>query len=207
MKNEYNKVMEEIVKVVVYTNGEDKEPLSWPSLIGNNGATFGLRVKVSYPFWQYFKAEGRKVLLDFNKKNGTRIRFLQEKCLKIKDRENLCLFIRDAIRKRYQSKGKMPIPMQLRKDHLKLGEMGTYDPVILVERLNIDLSQWKGLSMEKLMDDRIREERKAGRVVVGPLALPGLDDIQESEESCAMKRTHDSEDGGAPVNKKPFVKN
>ncbi|VDL67275.1 unnamed protein product [Nippostrongylus brasiliensis] len=51
-----------------------------------------------------------------------------------------------------------------------------YDPVILVERLNIGMSKWKGLSMEKLMDPRLLEEKKAGRAILGRLYLPGLEE-------------------------------
>ncbi|WKY06561.1 hypothetical protein Q1695_006608 [Nippostrongylus brasiliensis] len=120
MKGDYKRVIEKVLRIVRYTTQEDNEPMSWPAMIGANNATFGIRVKVSYQFWQYFKVEGRKFLSEYNRNHGTKIRLLQEKILKQKDRENLCLFIRDAIRKRYRSQGKEPIQMQLRKDQLKI---------------------------------------------------------------------------------------
>ncbi|VDL75693.1 unnamed protein product [Nippostrongylus brasiliensis] len=104
---------------------------------------------MSYKFWEFFKNEGKKNLAVYNGANGTSVRFLQEKGSKQKDRENFCLCIRNVIRSLYEEKGTPPISMQLRRDQLKLGDSEVYDPVVIVERLQMDLKDWKGLSMEK----------------------------------------------------------
>ncbi|VDL82765.1 unnamed protein product [Nippostrongylus brasiliensis] len=195
MKKEYSSLMKELLEIVKYEDSEESA-VSWPSMIGITGGTFGIRLKVTYKFWEFFKMEGKKNLAAYNKKNGTSIRFLQEKGLKQKDRENLCLYIRNVIRNRYEERGIPPIVMQLRRDKLKLGDLGVYEAVVLVERLHIDLKEWKGLSIEKLTDERLLDERKNGRVVMGPLILPGLgSEIEETTTSTAVKRIHEQDQG------------
>ncbi|VDL67337.1 unnamed protein product [Nippostrongylus brasiliensis] len=76
----------------------------------------------------------------------------------------------------------------IRKDRKNLWSIQMYDPVILVERLNIGMSKWKGLSMEKLMDPRLLEEKKAGRTILGRLYLPGLEENEVDQENLSRKR-------------------
>ncbi|VDL79412.1 unnamed protein product [Nippostrongylus brasiliensis] len=162
-------------------------------MIGSHGSTFGIRVKMSFKFWNWYKTHGSINLGKYNRRNGCAIRLIQEKGLIRKDRENLCLYIRNEIRHRYQSQGKKPVELKLKRDHLVIGELGMYDPVILVERLDIDLSNRRGLSMDKLMDPRLLEEEKARRAILGRLCLPGLEGKNEVDQENLPRKRRNSE--------------
>ncbi|VDL71076.1 unnamed protein product [Nippostrongylus brasiliensis] len=63
-----------------------------------------------------------------------------------------------------------------------------YDPVILVERLDIDLSKWRGLSMDKLMDPRLLEEKKI--VVINYIAKPRENLSRKRRNSEVLEDVH-----------------
>ncbi|VDL71179.1 unnamed protein product [Nippostrongylus brasiliensis] len=182
MKKEYNQLMKDLLEIARYEEKENEGAMTWPILIGKTGSTFGLRVKVSYAFWEHFKREGKNTCLRTTGLKGPRLGLCKRSALSRKiEKIFVCSFAMNAIRRRYEAKGKQPVFMQLRKDQLKIGERGVYDPVILVERLNIDLSEWKGLSMDKLLDEKLLEEKKGSASANNPAKK------RMHEDECAVE--------------------
>ncbi|VDP57090.1 unnamed protein product [Heligmosomoides polygyrus] len=189
-----------IKKLIRYNDAVSDSPLTWPLSCGQNDKTFAIRVKMTYQFWNWFRAEGAKNLSDYNKANGTEMRLLQEKGLRNKEKENLCLFVRNKIKEMYKKEGKKPIVMRLKKEQLILGELGAYDPVILAKRLDLDMSEWKGMSMEYLMDERVLKEGKA--LAIGPINLPGLAEEENHEDAPKSRKRQMEEDTAKPFKTK-----
>ncbi|ETN76231.1 hypothetical protein NECAME_11823 [Necator americanus] len=89
------------------------------------------------------------------------------------------MYLRTKIKESYETRGAKPIEMKIRKTKIELKDLGTFDPVILAQRLNMDYGDWKGrplseLILEKgLKEDELTKER---------LLLPGLcEDIPGKE--------------------------
>lgn len=181
-----------------YSNVDDHSPISWPIPIGKTPTTFAIRVKMSYDFWTWFKKVGFRNLNELNAKNNWNIRLIQEKSLTNKDRENLCLYVRNKIREMYRSRGMQPIHMKVKKDHLQLENVGTFDPVILAKRLHISFEGWHGLSINSLIDEKILKE--GGLNHVGDLVLPGLEEKgNEAAISTRKRPMEESSEQSNPV--------
>lgn len=195
MKKDFQLLLEDILKILRYSNEKDMQPLSWPKPMGNGPEDFAIRVKMSYPFWDWFLKTGKRNLYEYNRANGTNIRFIQERNLRNTDRNRLCLYLRHQIKKRYEDAGKKAVQMKIVRDQLVISELGSYDPVVLAMRINADLSEWKGLSMEALMDDRMLKEKESGSLFIGPLSLPGLEDGESIAETRKRGRQPDESVG------------
>ncbi|VDP58397.1 unnamed protein product [Heligmosomoides polygyrus] len=176
----------EIPDLIRYDNHADRSPIAWPIPIGKTNATFSMRVKMSYEFWTWFKRTGYRHLNELNTKNNWNMRLIQEKSLFNKDKENLCLYVRNKIKQLYQSHGKAPIPMKIERDHIQLKNIGTFDPIVLGKRLNISFEDWHGISLNALIDDKIRKE--GGLKHLGPLELPGLGAENTHEEGSITRK-------------------
>lgn len=96
---------------------------------------------MTYAFWGWYRQNGSKNLAEYNKLKGCEIRLIQEKGLKSKEKENLCLFVRNKIKEMCTSKGKKPVAMKVRKEEVIVGKIGSFDPVVLAKRLSIDMSE------------------------------------------------------------------
>lgn len=141
-RKDYKLLLQEIIGWLKYDNPDDKTPLTWPTSVGGTSQTFGIRVKISYAFWNWFRTTGIRNLRAHNQEHGTSIRIIQEKGLRNKNRESLCLYVRNYIRGLYAKLGKKPVEMRLKKDRLQIGDTGIHDPVMLVLRLNVNLDEW-----------------------------------------------------------------
>lgn len=86
------------------------------------------------------------------------MRLILEKSLFNEDKENLCLYLRNKIKQLCQSYGKAPIPMEIKRNQIQLENLGTFDPIVLGKRLNISFEDWHGISLDALIDDKIRKE-------------------------------------------------
>lgn len=92
----------------------------------------------------------------------------------------------------YQSKGKQPIRMKVKKDQLQLENLGTFDPVILGRRLKISFDGWQKLSINALIDGKILKE--GGLNHIGPLILPGLEEEVNNEGGSHVRKRHMEEE-------------
>ncbi|VDL75695.1 unnamed protein product [Nippostrongylus brasiliensis] len=89
LKKNFKVLLREFLEELEYRETDKEEALTWPSMIGSHGSTFGVRVKMSFKFWNWYKTQGGSNLGKYSRRNGCAIRLIQEKGLIGKDCENL----------------------------------------------------------------------------------------------------------------------
>lgn len=157
-RTDVQELIREILDLIRYDNHADRFPIAWPIPIGKTNTTSSMRVKMSYEFWTWYKRTGYRNLNELNTKNNWNMRLILEKSLFNEDKENLCLYLRNKIKQLCQSYGKAPIPMEIKRNQIQLENLGTFDPIVLGKRLNISFEDWHGISLDALIDDKIRKE-------------------------------------------------
>ncbi|CAJ0606860.1 unnamed protein product [Cylicocyclus nassatus] len=197
MRKELSLMLEDFVVIVGYDKDRERDynPLSWPRPAGIGASTMCLQAKVTYKFWRYFTSLGKTKLGEYNREHQTNIVVVQEKTLRMNDQNRLCLFLRNLIKEKYREKQKSPIDMKIKQWRIELVGVGVFDPVILARRLDFDYRNWNGLPFDEIIDYRIKKDSLGGKLPIGPLTLPGLEENREAEsesysEVVNRKRSH-----------------
>ncbi|KAK6751022.1 hypothetical protein RB195_002787 [Necator americanus] len=107
--------------------------------------------KMSHPFWVWFSKSGKEILRNYNINHGTKILFIQEQTHKVNEATRLCMYLRTKIKESYETREAKPIEMKIRKTKIELKDLGTFDPVILAQRLSMDYGDWKGRPLSELI--------------------------------------------------------
>lgn len=148
-------------------------PFSWPVQAGFTNSGPAIRARVSYDFWKYFMKNGRRNLEAYNKANNKEIRISREKTKLLQEHESLGLYIRKRIREASQKAG-VPVDVTIVKGLMRIGAEQPMKPTTAAIKLNIDMSQWNGSSLEELLSPQERNDIKNGRLVYGSLVLKGI---------------------------------
>ncbi|RCN26603.1 hypothetical protein ANCCAN_27670 [Ancylostoma caninum] len=177
----YKKDFKQMIEEFLTNIGYDKEamhdytPLSWVRPAGIGATLMALTAKTTYTFWTWYTDVGRNKLAEYNSVHGTKLMVVQEKTLRVTDANRLCLYLRNKIRAAYAEQKRNPVEIKIRKAKIEIAGVGTYDPVILAWRLNWQFHDWNGISFDDILEPRLKKEKMDGRLVVGPINLPGLD--------------------------------
>ncbi|VDL81138.1 unnamed protein product [Nippostrongylus brasiliensis] len=113
---------------------------------------------------------GRRKLEAYNRTNGTEIRITREKTKKVQDQESLSLYIRRQL-KESLSKSGSKTEVSIVRGMLKIGTDQPIKPSVAAVKLNIDMSNWKGPSLEEMLSDKERNDIETGQLVYGSMNL------------------------------------
>ncbi|KAK6763690.1 hypothetical protein RB195_024133 [Necator americanus] len=171
---------------------KDTQPLTWPTSTGNNIGTSSFRVKMSDSFWQYFLNEGRKRLMEFNRRERSNVRVLRDQTIPITDLENLSLYMRKKIRLYYQSKKGIPPEMSVKNGFITItssnGEKKRMRATELAIVLGWEYNDWQGICIRKLMTNTEKKNLADGKLTWGSMSIEEFKAIE-----CYDKVAEDTE--------------
>ncbi|KAK6756879.1 hypothetical protein RB195_014978 [Necator americanus] len=112
-------------------------------------------VKMSDPFWQFFINEGRKRLMDYNRKEKSNVRVIRDQTIPMSDLENLSLYLRKKIKQHYQSKKAVPPEMSVKNGYITItsssGERKRMRATELAVMLGWEYNDWQCICIRKLL--------------------------------------------------------
>ncbi|VDM83845.1 unnamed protein product [Strongylus vulgaris] len=69
-----DKLLEDLATEIIKYPSSKGNPFTWPAPAGMQGDCMAFRARITYDFWRFFMQEGRKLLDEYNKQNGTEIK-------------------------------------------------------------------------------------------------------------------------------------
>lgn len=198
-------------EVVRYSSKEDRYPLTWPTSTGNNGGLSNFRVKMTYPFWQYFVTEGKKRLAEHNRATFNNIRVIRDKTINLSDLENLSLYLRKKIRERFSKEGLTAPDIVVKGGTVTVcsGQDGLkkhFRSTELAVRLGWEYSDWQGAAIKSMMTKQELRLLEEGKMLWGSIdtkawkvATNSSDPQPQEEQDVSMpsasgrKRTSEQE--------------
>ncbi|KAK6763689.1 hypothetical protein RB195_024133 [Necator americanus] len=149
-------------------------------------------VKMSDSFWQYFLNEGRKRLMEFNRRERSNVRVLRDQTIPITDLENLSLYMRKKIRLYYQSKKGIPPEMSVKNGFITItssnGEKKRMRATELAIVLGWEYNDWQGICIRKLMTNTEKKNLADGKLTWGSMSIEEFKAIE-----CYDKVAEDTE--------------
>ncbi|KAL6742990.1 hypothetical protein Aduo_016077 [Ancylostoma duodenale] len=178
-KKNYDKLLKDFVYEMIRYPNDLPTPLSWPTGAGTSGNIQAIRCKMTYDFWRFFLAEGRKNLAEYNKDHWTEIRISREKSLPMSDMDRLGLYIRKKIKERYLMANKKPVDVTIRRGLLQIGDRQPMKPTTAAYKFGIGMSTWNGLPLRELLTAEEKKAVDSGELKFGSEKLAvDLSDIQ-----------------------------
>ncbi|KAL6738419.1 hypothetical protein Aduo_011967 [Ancylostoma duodenale] len=174
------KFLKEIVK---YNTVKDSSPLTWPTSTGSNGDCSSFRAKMSDQFWTYFTSDGRKKLLEYNRKEHANVKVIRDQTISLSDLENLSLYLRRKIKQHYQSNSSSPPDVSVKNGYVTIGSYNSgntkrYRATELAVLLGWDYKDWQGTAIRELLTNTERKNMMEGTLTWGSLSLDSFKPIR-----------------------------
>ncbi|RCN44348.1 hypothetical protein ANCCAN_09692 [Ancylostoma caninum] len=188
------KFLKEIVR---YNTVKDNSPLTWPTSTGSNGDCSSFRVKMSDQFWTYFTSDGRKKLLEYNRKERANVKVIRDQTISLSDLENLSLYLRRKIKQHYQTNNSSPPDVSVKNGYVTIGNYNNgntkrYRATELAVLLGWDYRDWQGTAIKELLSNTERknmmmsymcEREREGTLTWGSLSLDLFKPIESNHSN------------------------
>ncbi|EYC05148.1 hypothetical protein Y032_0084g1804 [Ancylostoma ceylanicum] len=192
-------------EVVRYNNTKDNAPLSWATSTGSNGETSSFRVKMSDSFWSYFTGDGRKKLIEYNRKERANVKVIRDQTISLSDLENLSLYLRRKIKLYYQSRNSTPPDVSVKNGYVTIGNYGKgttkrYRATELAVLLGWNYQDWQGTAIKELMTNTEKRNMAEGLLTWGSLSIELFKSIEPTSMENIGQEQQSSNESAAVSN-------